>query len=329
MSQKITISELRTFIQKESLKLFNIYILKERKDTIENKLKVIAENEKTINPEIYQEIYDEIEMMMRPEDYTLTYDELNDIANSNGMDFEDVLNIQQHYLKDRQKEEEKDLKNDAEDVLMYLHRKRIESPNFLEFAHEFNSMEHVYSHSPEDIRAIFDKLTKDPKQLAMFEKRLAEDFGETLGSNCMDNPKVCMSKPSQIIDPRGEMEEAFGKTPQSFLDPEGNLTNIASDIKLQQAVDKWLERVQSNSDKKFETEFENIWTIGGAPKFTKKIGEKFIKISSVAPGSNSAFAFIDLNGNIYKPASFRVPAKGIRGNIYDENAPITSWEFYR
>lgn len=49
------------------------------------------------------------------------------------------------------------------------------------------------------------------------------------------------------------------------------------------------------------------WTQG--PKYFKVI------VDSVNGGSGAAYCFIDLDGNIFKPASFKSPAKGIRGNI--------------
>ena len=69
--------------------------------------------------------------------------------------------------------------------------------------------------------------------------------------------------------------------------------------------------------------------MGNAPKFEKIFGQKYIKIITKAPGTGSAFAFIDNNGNIYKPAGFKVPAKGIRGNVYDEKLPLTAGYLYR
>ena len=48
------------------------------------------------------------------------------------------------------------------------------------------------------------------------------------------------------------------------------------------------------------------------------IGKRYVKVIAVRPGSEggSAFAFIDIaTGDIYKPAGWASPAKGIRGNI--------------
>lgn len=40
------------------------------------------------------------------------------------------------------------------------------------------------------------------------------------------------------------------------------------------------------------------------------------------------FCFVDNEGNIYKPAGWAAPAKGIRGSILEENPPMTSGELY-
>jgi hypothetical protein len=51
-----------------------------------------------------------------------------------------------------------------------------------------------------------------------------------------------------------------------------------------------------------------------------KPGKKFIKLVN----SDSVFAFVEIEtGNIFKPASFAAPAKGIRGNI---NSPTNGKE---
>lgn len=55
--------------------------------------------------------------------------------------------------------------------------------------------------------------------------------------------------------------------------------------------------------------------------FEAQPGKKYIRIVSMKYGA-SAYAFIDLTGNIYKPAGWKAPAKHVRGNIFDENFSI-------
>lgn len=56
--------------------------------------------------------------------------------------------------------------------------------------------------------------------------------------------------------------------------------------------------------------------------FTK--GKKYIKILS----HGSVVAFIDPEGNIYKPASWQAPAKGIRGNLFSEQGGKEAFNYH-
>lgn len=58
--------------------------------------------------------------------------------------------------------------------------------------------------------------------------------------------------------------------------------------------------------------------------FTAQPGSKYIKIveNYNGYGGRSVYCFIDYNGNIYKSASWRAPAKHIRGSVFDENYSI-------
>ncbi len=44
-------------------------------------------------------------------------------------------------------------------------------------------------------------------------------------------------------------------------------------------------------------------------------GVKYTKIIGIHGGSRSSYCFIDKDGNIYKAASWKVPAKGIRSTL--------------
>lgn len=51
-------------------------------------------------------------------------------------------------------------------------------------------------------------------------------------------------------------------------------------------------------------------------------GRKYIKIASIGPDgeSRSVFCFVNKeNGDVLKAAGWKAPAKGARGNIFDEN----------
>lgn len=52
---------------------------------------------------------------------------------------------------------------------------------------------------------------------------------------------------------------------------------------------------------------------------TFKPGRKYIKIVDNSNGSASVYCFLDFDGNIFKAASWKAPAKHIRGSVFDEN----------
>lgn len=54
-----------------------------------------------------------------------------------------------------------------------------------------------------------------------------------------------------------------------------------------------------------------------APVFTVEEARKYYKIIMSTTGSRSIHAFVDRDGNVYKPASFKAPAKGVRYNLRD------------
>ena len=126
------------------------------------------------------------------------------------------------------------------------------------------------------------------------------------------------------------IKEAFGQ-PSGYVDADGNLKTLATDKVLNSNVDAWLVKVQAHSDAVFQKDYSRTWEAGQAPRFKKEFGQKYIKIIESTPSGahHAAFAFIDSNGNIYKPAGYKTPAKGIRGNVSDEKAPITSVSLYK
>jgi len=61
---------------------------------------------------------------------------------------------------------------------------------------------------------------------------------------------------------------------------------------------------------------------GTKVKLTAEPGRKYIKIVEETYGQRSVYCFIDQNGNIYKAASWKAPAKHVRGSVFD---PDYSW----
>ena len=61
---------------------------------------------------------------------------------------------------------------------------------------------------------------------------------------------------------------------------------------------------------------------GTTVKLTAEPGRKYIKVVDESHESRSVYCFIDQKGNIYKPASWKAPAKHVRGSVFD---PDYSW----
>ena len=70
-----------------------------------------------------------------------------------------------------------------------------------------------------------------------------------------------------------------------------------------------------------------------APVYSISTGKRFHKViekSSMSGTSGSVHCFVDIaTGDIYKPASWNAPAKGIRGNLQDAKKPLLCGDFYR
>lgn len=72
-------------------------------------------------------------------------------------------------------------------------------------------------------------------------------------------------------------------------------------------------------DKEFLEKFNKIYRVVGYER-----GIKFIRIVVTHPegGQRSVYCFLDYQGNIYKAASWRSPAKHIRGSIFEDHFSI-------
>ncbi len=95
-------------------------------------------------------------------------------------------------------------------------------------------------------------------------------------------------------------------------------------------INKLTQDVERNSAEKWKDCEPNHSTI----TFTK--GPKYYKVSTRNKHNSSggsAYCFIDMQGNIYMAASWKAPAKGIRGNIIDVNTDNfdggTGWLYRR
>ena len=74
------------------------------------------------------------------------------------------------------------------------------------------------------------------------------------------------------------------------------------------ALESFIDKVYGVSNSMYKKE-EDVFSI--------KKNSKFIRVSVKTKFKTEyAFCFLDKEGNIYKAASWKVPAKGIRGNIF-------------
>lgn len=86
-------------------------------------------------------------------------------------------------------------------------------------------------------------------------------------------------------------------------------------INLQEFVDF----LNTKLNEYYQEFFPSLCTDGPYSVASADIGKKFIKIVVDSRGSRSVYAFLDMNGNIYKSASWKAPAKHIRGSIFDKD----------
>ena len=78
------------------------------------------------------------------------------------------------------------------------------------------------------------------------------------------------------------------------------------------ALNKWIGDYE-------EKTFPNLALAGGRTQIIAEPGRKYIKLVSTGRCGDSVYCFLDRSGNIYKSASWRTPAKHIRGSVFDAN----------
>lgn len=81
-------------------------------------------------------------------------------------------------------------------------------------------------------------------------------------------------------------------------------------------LDKWIDDLNAKGAKHHQT-------------FSYTEGGKYIRVFYTFGGryDNAVFAFVDADGNIYKPAGWKTPAKGVRARI-DQNPPLEEKDLY-
>lgn len=65
------------------------------------------------------------------------------------------------------------------------------------------------------------------------------------------------------------------------------------------------------------------------PEFGIEVGKKFARITRTSFRSKSVHCFVEISsGDIYKAATYKAPAKGVRGNINSEKKPLLGYDYY-
>lgn len=90
-------------------------------------------------------------------------------------------------------------------------------------------------------------------------------------------------------------------------------------IEATKELNKWIESFNENyvRDELSKTHDKDFceYTLEKG-KHTISVGKKYLKVVS----DGSVKFFVDGDGNIFKPASWAAPAKGIRGNLFSEKS---------
>lgn len=68
---------------------------------------------------------------------------------------------------------------------------------------------------------------------------------------------------------------------------------------------------------------------GTKTPFTFNQGKKFIKVIEMLSNTQRCvFAFVDNDGNIYKPAGWAQPSKYVRAHLWDDKLPLVCGDLY-
>ena len=95
---------------------------------------------------------------------------------------------------------------------------------------------------------------------------------------------------------------------------------------LTKEIEEFASRVQEVVNKHFKERFPNLTV----PTISVKFGRKYAKIIKEqkgprGAGQRSVYGFVDAHtGDLYKAASWRAPAKHIRGSIFADDGGMSS-----
>lgn len=155
MKQKMTISELRTFIQEQALKLLAEHILEERKLQEDN-----------------SDIQRDLEMRMDSSTGKLSMSDLEDVAAEHGLNLDnsELLAISQAVMSAHATERDGELTDDIQYTLD-SHFGGETPESFKDFYTIFSQLNFDNTYTPEEVKEKYLSMTTDPSQLALFEDK--------------------------------------------------------------------------------------------------------------------------------------------------------------
>lgn len=155
------------------------------------------------NEDVRQEVYDELDMRYSPSGKRIPYDEINDVAETYGMDIEDVAQIASQVISDNLNSDDEELIDILKEFEKKLQDSNVNIQNY-DFNTLFEVMDNEYSisgeWSKEEVKKAWDKLTKDPNQLNIFKESTDQDKYEDVVF--MQGQEA--DKPLKILSDQGE-----------------------------------------------------------------------------------------------------------------------------
>jgi len=89
-----------------------------------------------------------------------------------------------------------------------------------------------------------------------------------------------------------------------------------------EAFAAWLRRAQAQINDYYAATFPTLLV----PTLTVERGKRYVRVIRDEGNSRSAFAFVDITtGDVLKPAGWKGPAKGARGNIYTPRLGVSAY----
>ena len=93
-----------------------------------------------------------------------------------------------------------------------------------------------------------------------------------------------------------------------------------------EAIEKYVEEIRQAQAIEWEKMKFNMAKV---PEFAIEKGIRFAKITRRSYGSLSVHCFVEIaTGDIYKAATWKAPAKIVRGNINSEKKPLLGYDYY-